>query len=49
MLAFLSGLFAICVLAVDAVRCGVYGGVVVPKRLDLRKRLSLHVGPMEVF
>ena len=35
MLAFLSGLFAICVLAGDAVRCGVYGGVVVPKRLEI--------------
>jgi len=35
MVAFLSGLFAVCVLAGDAVRCGVYGGVVVPKRLEI--------------
>jgi hypothetical protein len=27
--------FVICVLAGDAVRCGVYGGVVVPKRLEI--------------
>ena len=43
MLAFLSGPFAVCVSADDAVKCDVYGGAGVPRHLEIHANGSFYM------